>query len=538
MPRRARSTRSGGSRARSDRAQGERHEHHAQEREHGELPRERLGPRGAEIDGAAHADVVRGGEDLGEPAEDERHVAGREREAGELDERDAEQHRLLHRLGGRARGGREVEAEGERREDVARGDGDEEKRVPLRPDPEHEAGDQHHDDDVEREHRPEREELPEQDLGRGRRRHLELVEGAGQALVHDRDGGDDRGQEGEHEAEGAGHHEGLALEAWVEERARDHLDPARRRRGGRGEAGAAAREEAPDERFGVAGERRLAPVVDHLHLGRLAAVQVAVEVGRDDERDADRARDQRVLEGAARRVRARVEGPARAEVRDQAAAGRRRARVVHAERQVLHVGREHEPEEDQGDERHGDEDGHREGVAQGGTFAANLTRVGEKGNYDYLVRWVHNPRERTRPYCPFEKKDIGPEDYKKKGLPYVFDLDHSRCPNDGHELQVQNMTVMPSLRLSPQDAADVASYLITLKKQEPSSYADAPFMDDPKLKDAGKKWIRHFGCAGCHEISGLEDEGRIGTELTTEGSKPIERLDFALLTEMAQRGDG
>jgi len=173
---------------------------------------------------------------------------------------------------------------------------------------------------------------------------------------------------------------------------------------------------------------------------------------------------------------------------------------------------------------------------QGGTFAANLTRVGEKDNYDYLVRWVHNARERTRPYCPLEKKDIGPEDYKKKGLPYVFDLDHSRCPNDGHELQVQNMTVMPSLRLSPQDAEDVASYLITLKKQEPSSYSDASFMDDPNLKAEGKKWVRHFGCAGCHEISGLEEEGRIGTELTIEGSKPIERMDFSLLTDIAQRG--
>jgi hypothetical protein len=173
---------------------------------------------------------------------------------------------------------------------------------------------------------------------------------------------------------------------------------------------------------------------------------------------------------------------------------------------------------------------------QGGTFAANLTRVGEKDNYDYLVRWVHNARERTRPYCPYEKKDIGPEDYKKKGLPFQFDLDHSKCPNDGHELQVQNMTVMPSLRLAPSDAEDVASYLISLKKQEPSSYADASFMDDSNLKAEGKKWVRHFGCAGCHEISGLEDEGRIGTELTIEGSKPIERLDFALLTDVAQRG--
>jgi mono/diheme cytochrome c family protein/transcription termination factor NusB len=173
---------------------------------------------------------------------------------------------------------------------------------------------------------------------------------------------------------------------------------------------------------------------------------------------------------------------------------------------------------------------------QGARFAANLTRVGEKANYDYLVRWVHNARERTRPYCPYEKKDVGPEDYAKKGLPFVFELGHSRCPNDGHELQVQNMTVMPSLRLSPQDGEDIATYLVTLKKQERSSYPDASFMDDPGLKEAGRKWIRHFGCAGCHEISGFEDEGRIGTELTVEGSKPIERLDFALLTETAQRG--
>jgi len=175
---------------------------------------------------------------------------------------------------------------------------------------------------------------------------------------------------------------------------------------------------------------------------------------------------------------------------------------------------------------------------RGGAFAANLTRVGEKANYDYLVRWVHNARQRTRPYCLYEKKDIGPEDYAKKGLPLVFDLEHSKCPNDGHELQVQNMTVMPSLRLSDQDARDIASFLVTLKKQEPSSYPDAAFMDDPKLKDEGKRWIRHFGCSGCHEISGFEDEGRIGTELTFEGSKPIERLDFALLTEVAERGEG
>ena len=175
------------------------------------------------------------------------------------------------------------------------------------------------------------------------------------------------------------------------------------------------------------------------------------------------------------------------------------------------------------------------GKSVGGDFAANLSRVGEKDKYEYLVRWVHNPRERTRPYCPFEKKDLGPEDYAKHGLPFVFDLDHSRCPNDGHQLEVQQPTIMPNLRLSIEDARDVASYLITLKHSA-ATYAPAPFMDDTNLAAKGKALVKNYGCASCHEIAGMEEEGRIGTELTTEGSKPIDRFDFGRLTEVSKRG--
>ena len=171
--------------------------------------------------------------------------------------------------------------------------------------------------------------------------------------------------------------------------------------------------------------------------------------------------------------------------------------------------------------------------AQGGTFAANLSRVGEKANYDYLVRWVHNPRERTRPYCPYEKRDLEAEDYARHGLPFVFDLENSQCPNDGHELQVQQMTVMPSLRLTVRDSRDIASYLTTLKRKD-AGYSPAPFLEDSALKEKGRTLVRHFGCAGCHEIATFEEESRIGTELTEEGSKPIERLDFALFTHPAK----
>ena len=172
----------------------------------------------------------------------------------------------------------------------------------------------------------------------------------------------------------------------------------------------------------------------------------------------------------------------------------------------------------------------------GGTFAANLQKVGEKANFDYIVRWIHNPRERWAPYCPKEKRDLTEDDYKKHNLPYVFDTElHSRCPNDGAELQVQNMTVMPNFRLSEMDARDIATYLFSLSS--PPQYDATSYMDSPELAEKGHTLIKQYGCAGCHEIKGFEDEQRIGKELTVEGATPIERLDFALLTKKAEEGN-
>lgn len=171
----------------------------------------------------------------------------------------------------------------------------------------------------------------------------------------------------------------------------------------------------------------------------------------------------------------------------------------------------------------------------GGDIADNLSREGEKANYNYIVRWIHNPRVRTEPYCPFEHKDIGPEDYAKHNLPYVFDVDHSKCPNDGHELVVQQQTIMPDFRLSWQEARDIASFLMT-QKDASARYEPAAFENNAKLYDKGRTLVEHYGCAGCHEITGLEDASKIGTDLTQEGSKPIGRFDFALLYTKAQEG--
>src|SRR6202142_3912903 len=177
----------------------------------------------------------------------------------------------------------------------------------------------------------------------------------------------------------------------------------------------------------------------------------------------------------------------------------------------------------EGDDRMGDE------------FAANLSRLGEKAGYDYIVRWVHNPRERTRPYCPREKRDLGPEDYTRHGLPFTFDLDHSTCPNDGAQLQVQNMTAMPSQRLTWEEARDIATYLTGSKHDDAVYPSEVSYMDNPQLAQKGRLLVSRYGCGSCHEIQGFEDAARIGTELTKEGSKPIEQLDFGLLEGKAER---
>jgi mono/diheme cytochrome c family protein len=117
-------------------------------------------------------------------------------------------------------------------------------------------------------------------------------------------------------------------------------------------------------------------------------------------------------------------------------------------------------------------------------------------------------------------------------------------------------TRMPNLRLSDKEAADITAYLMSLK--EDAFMARARPAIDPALRDnlvrehlfaasvptkeveaklaamddhqrtlfVGEKTIGRYGCFGCHTIAGFEKTSPIGVELTEEGSKLVERLDF------------
>lgn len=128
----------------------------------------------------------------------------------------------------------------------------------------------------------------------------------------------------------------------------------------------------------------------------------------------------------------------------------------------------------------------------GNDFAANLSRMGEKTSAAYIASWVKNPRHHNR------------------------------------------YTIMPALRLADQDCADISAWLGSLARENSGQMPEADalaIVTDTGRFARGKKLVQHLGCAGCHEINGLEAEGRIGTELTEEGSKPLERLDFGTRTK-------
>lgn len=140
----------------------------------------------------------------------------------------------------------------------------------------------------------------------------------------------------------------------------------------------------------------------------------------------------------------------------------------------------------------------------GSGFAANLSRLGEKANYDYIAGWIHNPRERLRAVC---FKD--------------------NCADDG-------TPAMPNLRLTIEESHDVATYLVSLRKTSTAYPSAVAYMDDPGLAATGRDLAVHYGCGNCHQIPGLPKGQRVGAELTFEGSKALDEFDFGLLEPKAK----
>jgi cytochrome c2 len=156
----------------------------------------------------------------------------------------------------------------------------------------------------------------------------------------------------------------------------------------------------------------------------------------------------------------------------------------------------------------------------GSEYATNLSNLGEKNTPEWVARWVTHPRQRLVGYDP--SRPPGERDVA------------SAKPGDPGIVWTQP-TIMPNFRLDESEVRDITTYLVSQRRPD-VKYDDAAWLDDPSRRERGRKLVLFQGCAGCHEIKGLEDEKGIGTELTQEGSKPLERLDFGHHTIAAERG--
>ncbi|MBT3590027.1 MAG: c-type cytochrome [Candidatus Marinimicrobia bacterium] len=149
----------------------------------------------------------------------------------------------------------------------------------------------------------------------------------------------------------------------------------------------------------------------------------------------------------------------------------------------------------------------------------NLIGLGSKGSAKWVYNWIKNPSE----YWP--------------------------------------ETRMPDLRLSDQEAKDITAYLRSftnpdfeamddieldkkqleniafgwLSKMNTEAFAKSTLANmshDEKMDFVADKSFRYYGCFGCHNIPGYEDAKPIGTELTFEGSKPVDKLDFGYIHDI------
>ncbi len=89
-------------------------------------------------------------------------------------------------------------------------------------------------------------------------------------------------------------------------------------------------------------------------------------------------------------------------------------------------------------------------------------------------------------------------------------------------------TVMPSFRLSDEEARHVTAYLWAAgAKERPAADPElVKRLADPAAAKAGSTLIAQWGCAACHVIQDHENDGRIGPELTLFAEKKPFELGF------------
>ncbi|MDC0206482.1 c-type cytochrome [Nitrospinae bacterium] len=217
-----------------------------------------------------------------------------------------------------------------------------------------------------------------------------------------------------------------------------------------------------------------------------------------------------------------------------------------------------------------------DGYSNQGKVAPSLLRIGSKVDPSWLYRWIKRPKDylpATRmPEFGFNEKDLlGTTAYllnvsdkgyalkekfeggdEEKGKKLFESVGCQAChtlngKGEKHAPDLSNIgnkvsadwlvtwvgaphsynpkSKMPDLRLKKEQASDIAAYLIQFGKKETIPGLEAK-LKDPAIIKHGENVVRRRGCFACHDIKGMETEGRIAPELSSFGRKMIVELEF------------
>ncbi len=130
-------------------------------------------------------------------------------------------------------------------------------------------------------------------------------------------------------------------------------------------------------------------------------------------------------------------------------------------------------------------------LKEGNNFGPDLNKIGSKVDSSWLFDWLKDPKN-----------------YRPKNR-------------------------MANMRLTDQEAMDIVAYMMTMKETDPSSvfYSSTNArrlknLDSKEKIEQGEKAIRQYGCYGCHEIKGMENEKKLSVELSNFANKAAEELFF------------
>lgn len=178
-------------------------------------------------------------------------------------------------------------------------------------------------------------------------------------------------------------------------------------------------------------------------------------------------------------------------------------------------------------------------------FGPELSGIGSKVTFDWLYSWLiepthYNPETRmpSLRLTPAEAADIAT---------YLLTLRNDRFDQERFELTAERKQMADDLMFSllasqrsenrsraimDDVGGELTDMLVAtldddLGKQPAYDLVSAMTLDDKRLTYLGSKMISHYGCYACHSISGFKQSTPPGTELTTWAEKPISQLDFA-----------